>query len=131
MLQTTWKRSGVDGIMIHQVTKFINFSVSERVIILKLQSCLSHMFLWSIELNIWLCVYFPFLVISLNWMGFLTLKIIKFFQTFFSYIFAMICRGLNVYFATFFSRKTITALDPNSLKIPSPNYLRAVPIWEN
>ena len=28
----------------------------------------------------------------------------------------MICRGLNVYFATFFTRKTITALDPNSLK---------------
>ena len=28
----------------------------------------------------------------------------------------MICRGLNVYFATFFSRKTIIALDPYWLK---------------
>ena len=27
----------------------------------------------------------------------------------------MICRGLTVYFATFFSRKTIIALDPNWL----------------
>ena len=36
MLQTTWKRSGVDGIMIPQVKKYIKFSVSERSIILKL-----------------------------------------------------------------------------------------------
>ena len=28
----------------------------------------------------------------------------------------MICLGLNVYFATFFSRKTITALDPYWLR---------------
>ena len=28
----------------------------------------------------------------------------------------MICLGSNVYFVTFFSRKTITALDPNWLK---------------
>ena len=41
MLQTTWKRSVVDGIMTHQVKKFINFSVSERLIILKLHVCLT------------------------------------------------------------------------------------------
>ena len=41
MSQTTWKRSGVDGIMIHQVKKLIKFSVSKRLIIVKLHVLLT------------------------------------------------------------------------------------------
>ena len=72
--------------------------------------------------------YFPFLLISLNCMGFLTIKIIKFFSDF---LLLHICNDLSwvkCVFCHIFHKENNNCSRSQLVKILSPNYLRAVPI---